>query len=274
MWWLFLLLGCVAAKAKFEVKNDGSFSIVGSDGFTLESGNYMFRKEGKTYSTVDKTLIVSLVDKSQGTDVMGNYTEHTFYMGPGKRGGMDGMMAFIRNYDEGEFAIFRQHFHPGFKGMSLKDNLKVTTAFPSIKVPKSSKSFYINPCDDMGGYEQLRKGAWDVKNMTNMCASKAAHFKSGNLETGPFYIFDKTNFTTGHLGQIFSVSSFTQHTVHCTEVNHDLDELWFGLPGTTDAMPEDGFDIETIISYSDQGFYEGIQKWGSELKTRNGKSDR
>lgn len=71
-----------------------------------------------------------------------------------------------------------------------------------------------------------------------------------------------------------TVSSFTQHTVHCTEVNHDLNELWFGLPGTTDAMPDDGFDIETIISYSDQGFYEGLQKWGAELKTRNGKDDR
>ena len=211
MRWIFFVLSCVAAKAKFEVNNDGSFSIIGTDGFMLESGNYMFRKEGATYSTVDKTLIVSFVDKTQGTDVMGNYTEHTFYMGPGKLGGgMDGMMAFIRNYDEGEFAIFRQHFHPGFKGMSLKDNLKVTTAFPSIKVPQSSKSFYINPCDDMGGYEKLRKGAWDVKNMTNMCASApmSRNDHNGNIETGPFYIFDKTNLTVGHLGQVFSGGDF------------------------------------------------------------------
>ena len=166
---ILLLLSTVLARAKFEVKHDGSFSIVGTDGFVIESGIYMYRKDGKTFSTVDKSLDVSFVDKTQGTDVLGNYTEHTFYMGPPNETGMVGMMAFIRDYNEAQLAVFRQHFHPGFKGMSLNDKTKVTTAFPSIKVPETSKSYYINPCDDMGGYEQLRKGSWDVKNMTNMC---------------------------------------------------------------------------------------------------------
>lgn len=55
------------------------------------------------------------------------------------------------------------------------------------------------------------------------------------------------------------------------EVNLANNELWFGLPGTTDNMPDDGFDIETVISYSDQGFYEGVQKWGAELLKKHGK---
>ena len=50
------------------------------------------------------------------------------------------------------------------------------------------------------------------------------------------------------------------HGNHCMEINLANNELWFGLPGTTDNMPDDGFDIETVISYSDQGFYEGVQK--------------
>ena len=276
-------MGIVLAKAKFEINHDASFSIIGTDGFRLDSGNYMFRKEGKTYSTVDKSLEVSFVDKSQGTDVLGNYTEHSFYMGPASNDvtdGMEGMMAFIRNYEKEKFAVFRQHFHPGFKGMSLGSLSKVTTSFPSVKVPQSSESLYINPCDDMGGYERLRKGTWDVKNMTDMCAGKGdesiAHPSSdheGALMSGQIHIFDKTNVTIGHLGQIFTISAFSKFTVHFTEINHDNSELWFGLPGTTDKMPEDGFDIETIISYSDQGFYEGVQKWGSELKTKYGKDD-
>jgi len=50
-----------------------------------------------------------------------------------------------------------------------------------------------------------------------------------------------------------------------------LGQIWFGLPGTTDTLPSGGYDIETIISYSDKGFYEGIQKWGEILRTKHGK---
>ena len=90
---------------------------------------------------------------------------------------------------------------------------------------------------------------------------------------GPFFIFDQTNATSGHLGQIVTVSAFSKFTVHFTEINHEHNELWFGLPGRTDQMPEDGFDIETIISYSDKGFYQGVQKWGTQLKTKYQKSE-
>ena len=56
-----------------------------------------------------------------------------------------------------------------------------------------------------------------------------------------------------------------------SQPSSDLNEIWFGLPGTVDTLPENGYDIETIISYSEHGFYEGIQKWGEILRTRHGK---
>ena len=89
---------------------------------------------------------------------------------------------------------------------------------------------------------------------------------------GPFYIFDQTNATSDHLGQILTISAFSKFTVHFTEINHEHNELWFGLPGKTDQMPENGFDMETIISYSDKGFYQGVQNWGNQLRTKYKKS--
>ena len=174
-------------------------------------------------------------------------------------------MVFIRVYPDQEFAVFRQHFYAyKWEGMSVGDKNKVATSFPSIKVPKSSDSYYINPCGNMAGYH-AHKGAWDQQNMTEMC---------GGVTGGPFFIFDKTNMTTNppHLGQVFAVSAFTKFTAHTAEVMTKLNEIWFGVPGTTDTFPSNGYDLQTIISYSDKGFYEGIQEWGSRLLTRHGKT--
>ena len=113
-------------------------------------------------------------------------------------------MPFIRIYPRREFVVFRQHFYSNhWTGMGVGDKNKVSTSFPSIKVPKKSDSYYFNPCGNMAGWTFDRKGTWDQKNITNMC---------GGVDGGPFFIFDKTNMTTGHLGQVFAVSSYTKHT--------------------------------------------------------------
>ena len=170
-------------------------------------------------------------------------------------------MTFIRIYERSQIAVFRQHFYPVYDGMSVGDRDKVSTSFPSLKVPKESKSQYINPCRHMAGW-YTKKGNWDQKNITDMC---------GGVIGGPFFIYDRTNMTTGHLGQVLAVSSFTQHTAFTAEPSSDLGEIWFGLPGTTQTLPKNGYDIQTIISYSDKGFYEGIQKWGDMLLKKHGK---
>ena len=260
-WFIFGLVVCVRSKVRFDVNQDASFSIIGENGFKFESGNYMLRNNNKTFSTADKTLTVKFIDNEQRSDVLGKYTKYTFHMTPVNE--TTGMIASIRHYKNRQLAVFKQDFPIGLKFMSLYDALKVTSAFPTIKVSNISKSMYINPCDEMAGWTKLRKGSWNAHNMTNMC---------GGVQGGPFFIFDKTDPTTGHLGQIVTISAFSKFTVHFTEINTQNNELWFGLPGKTDAMPDEGFDIETIISYSDQGFYQGVQKWGDELKSYYGKS--
>ena len=66
------------------------------------------------------------------------------------------MIGFIRHYEEKETLIFRQHFYPVWDGMGVGGKDNVSTAFPSIKVPKDSSAFYVNPCDDMGGWWMKR----------------------------------------------------------------------------------------------------------------------
>ena len=66
------------------------------------------------------------------------------------------MMGFIRHYEEKQTLIFRQHFYPVWDGMTNGGKDNVSTSFPSVRVPDKSNSFYINPCDDMGGWWMKR----------------------------------------------------------------------------------------------------------------------
>ena len=139
-----LLLAFITADAKatFQVEKNASFVITGSDGFQLKSGHYMFRNNGQTFSTADSTLNVSLIAKGHGFDVMGTFEEYTFNM-TAKTDPV--VKASIRVYQAEQFAVFKQSFSGVFSGMSLNDTFKVTSSFPSITVPKTSQSVYINP---------------------------------------------------------------------------------------------------------------------------------
>ena len=171
------------------------------------------------------------------------------------------MLAVIKVYPLQEFALFRQHFYPTWNGMSVGDADRVVSAFPSLKVPKKSNLKFINPCWHMAGFFSIQ-AEWASSNVTQMC---------GGVEGGPFFIFDKVNVTSGNKGQTVAISSFTKHTAWTAEPRSTESELWFGLPGLVDTLPDNGYDISTIISYSDQGFYESIQKWGKTLRTHTGK---
>ena len=256
---------------KVEVNKDASFRIKGENGFYLESGDYMIRAHYEAHSTKDGSLIIDRERIKNGSDVLGNYTEHSFNVTLTNYDGF-GISATVREYPD--FLVFRQKYNIGLLGMSTGDIQKVTTAFPSVKVPPKSKSQFINPCDDMGGWLKLKKGSWNRANMSHMCGVEQTPEKpTKTTEAGPFFIYDQANSTLDYDGQIFVISAFSKFTVHYTEVNQENNQLWFGLPGTTDEIPKGGFDIETIISYSNQGFYEGIQEWGKKLRTRYGKTD-
>ena len=175
----------------------------------------MFRANGHTFSTRDNTLQVVFVRQVHGRDIFGNFTDHQFDM---KSKSNSTMKASIRNYYERQFLTFRQSFDSKLVGMSVKDKSKVTTAFPSVKVPPSSNSQYLHLCDDIGRIGGLRKGIWEVKNMTNLCAEKNTDLQGG-LESGPLYIYDRA--TPNYYGQVFSISSFSKFTVHFTEVRDD-----------------------------------------------------
>ena len=264
--------GAVLCAFHVKIEKDASFTIDGENGFGLKSGSYMLRAGNKSFTTNDGSLAVDYINTSNGSDVHGVYSEYRYIFSLATTNLR--MNAYIRHY-EAEFIVFRQHFQPnlGWKNMSTGDLRKVITSFPSVKVPQNSDARYINPCDDMGGWLKMKKGSWNVKNMTNMCGGEAAGaHPTSTTEAGPFFIFDKSDSTVGHHGQTFTISSFSKFTVHFTQINHNESELWFGLPGTTDSLPDSGFDIETIISYSDRGFYDGVQKWGAELRTQYGKS--
>ena len=117
------------------------------------------------------------------------------------------MNASIRVYEKEEFATFRQHFHTGFTGMSLNNDYKVTTAFPSIQVPKNSELKYINPCDEMAGWIKLRKGKWDVKNMTYMCGdgSEAYGFRTEVMPIVFFYLFVEPRYRRCYAGSWWTI---------------------------------------------------------------------
>ena len=77
---LVALLALVEARAKFEVNKDASFSIVGEEGFRLDSGTYMLNRNGKTYVTSDGTLNVKYVGTNAGFDNTGHYEESNYEM--------------------------------------------------------------------------------------------------------------------------------------------------------------------------------------------------
>ena len=131
---------------------------------------------------------------------------------------------YMRNYVELETVVFGQHFYPTYPNMSMFDRDRISTSFPSIKVPETSDAYYINPCGYHTGWTDLRKGSWDQKNMTDMC---------GGLEGGPFFVFDQANYTRQYAGQFFAISSYSNFMVHNTQVtqNEYYNELWFGLMG-------------------------------------------
>ena len=91
------------------------------------------------------------------------------------------------------------------------------------------------------GYTQLRNGTWDQKNMTNMCDGQSG---------GPFFIFDKTDQLAEYLGQSFSISSFSNFMVQNAQLKNGTsmpaisNEIWFGLSGTFDTLPQNGYDIQ------------------------------
>ena len=62
-----------------------------------------------------KSLEVNFVGQIHGIDVLVSYTEHEFYISPVSSDTIDCIGAFIRKHEEKEFAVFRQHFYPGFK---------------------------------------------------------------------------------------------------------------------------------------------------------------
>ena len=148
----------------------------------------------------------------------------------------------MRNYVELETVVFGQHFYPTYPNMSMFDRDRVSTSFPSIKVPPTSDAYYINPCGYHTGWTDLRKGSWDQKNMTDMC---------GGLEGGPFFVFDQANYTRQYAGQFFAISSYSNFMVHNTQVtqNEYYNELWFGLMGN-----------EFLNNYKIKKFYAMIKK--------------
>ena len=122
---------------------------------------------------------------------------------------------------------------------SVGDEDKVSTSFPSVKVPEKSEAQFINPCKHMAGW-YTRKEDWNQDHVKDMC---------GGIKGGPMFVYDKTNLTLNHAGQVFAISSFTKHTAWTMEASTTLNELWFGLPGLVKSLPNSGYDMETIISY-------------------------
>ena len=87
--------------------------------------------------------------------------------------------------------------HDILKLKSVGDRDQVSTAFPSVKVPAKSDAQFINPCKHMAGW-YTRKFDWNAANVGNMC---------GGVNGGPMFVYDKTNLTLNHAGQVFAISS-------------------------------------------------------------------
>ena len=92
---------------------------------------------------------------------------------------------------------------------SVGDEDKVSTSFPSVKVPEKSEAQFINPCKHMAGW-YTRKEDWNQDHVKDMC---------GGIKGGPMFVYDKTNLTLNHAGQVFAISSFTKHTAWTMEAS-------------------------------------------------------
>ena len=133
---LFFALFCHLAwgRAQIKVEKDASFSIIGTDGFRLDSGTYMLHRGDKTYLTSDGSLKVDFVGIDAGHDSNGHYEEFSYNF---KTADKDvSMMAFIRTYHARQFAVFRQHFYPGFSGLRQASKSVLTYSFTCYFKPK------------------------------------------------------------------------------------------------------------------------------------------
>ena len=157
------------------------------------------------------------------------------------------------------FVLFRQTFSNDIKWNNTNSSDIVSSAYPSLKIPLKSESFFINPCGPMAG-KDARKGVWGLVDMENHCNGE-----NGGL----LFIYDKTDMTRNYSGQVFSISAFNQLTAMFSTKTDD--QLMFGLPSTVKST-QAGFHLETVISYSSRGFYQGVQKWGGELMKEHGKT--
>ena len=121
-------------RAQIKVEKDASFSIIGTDGFRLDSGTYMLHRGDKTYLTSDGSLKVDFVGIDAGHDSNGHYEEFSYNF---KTADKDvSMMAFIRTYHARQFAVFRQHFYPGFSGLRQASKSVLTYSFTCYFKPK------------------------------------------------------------------------------------------------------------------------------------------
>ena len=260
MKYFFLFFNCVLSdRINVEVRDDASFTIRGDNSFELVSGDYFQVLLGRKFSVADNTLQISKPIKSDGTNQHGLYREYTFktfVSGSTTEIDMSSKSLSIRVYEG--FVVFRQSFEYEYN-WDNKDQLSIlATGFPSIKIPSnSSNAYFLNPCGDMAG-SGAHKGDWSATGMKDYCAGE---------EGGILFIYDQSNQT--YNGQVFSISAFR----HFTAVYSDVvdQELVFGLPLSVVSTPA-GYYIETFISYSNKGFYEGVQKWGSELLSEHGKN--
>ena len=100
-----------------RIQKDASFSIIGTNGFRIDSGTSMLHRGEKTYMTSDSSLKVEAIDIDEGKDSLGHYKEYSYAFSTADKN--VSMIAFIRVYHEREFAVFRQHFYPGFSGLRI-----------------------------------------------------------------------------------------------------------------------------------------------------------
>jgi len=149
---------------EFNVDENGKFEIVGDRGVRIDSGSYMVAGKEQTYTT-NKTLNVTEDTdlRTYGKDVIGYYDEYHYTM---KTGDVHAdMETYIRYYYGRDTVIFGQKFGENWSGKVEPDRLRVSTSFPSIKVPSSSNMTYINPCKE--GTSFPAKGTLCLKKLLN-----------------------------------------------------------------------------------------------------------
>ena len=75
----FLFAQIFAGQLNVAINPDASWSLMGTNGFHLESGTYMLHRNGQFFHTDDQSLMVEIVtDNRTGTDNLGTYVEHVF----------------------------------------------------------------------------------------------------------------------------------------------------------------------------------------------------